>query len=252
MDLFDDSPAGELPFECPQAPGYSVLKAPDSNGFRIVVPNGELFYSERFFDQKISDRCLDYFQENAGIDWKSMRWKDVVKGDLSKVEFTNINWKQDTIKLYGKVIPLPRLTSWYGDRGRDYTYSGITSIPNRWNKGLLYLKERVESVSGVSFNSVLLNWYRDGEDHLSWHADDERELGHNPIIASANFGETRDFVIRRKDDKSQKLVIPLRHGTLLVMSGELQHYWEHSVPKRKQVNGSRFNLTFRRIREGLT
>ncbi|WP_349617055.1 alpha-ketoglutarate-dependent dioxygenase AlkB family protein [Azotobacter salinestris] len=252
MDLFDDSPVGRLPFEVPKESGYTVSTAAQPEGFRIVVPNGELFYSERFFDQKISDRCVEYFQENATIEWTSGHWKDVVKGDLSKIEFTNINWKQDTIKLYGKIIPLPRLTSWYGDPGRNYTYSGITSKPNAWNKGLLYLKERVEQASGVIFNSVLLNWYRDGEDYLNWHADDERELGQNPIIASANFGETRDFVVRRKDDKSQKLVIPLRHGTLLVMSGGLQHHWEHSVPKRKKVKGSRFNLTFRSIGEEIT
>jgi alkylated DNA repair dioxygenase AlkB len=94
----------------------------------------------------------------------------------------------------------------------------------------------------------LLNWYRDGEDYLNWHSDDERALGENPTIASANFGETRDFVLRRKDDKAQKLVIPLKHGTLLVMSGSLQHFWEHAVPKRKKVSGSRFNLTFRNVR----
>jgi alkylated DNA repair dioxygenase AlkB len=102
----------------------------------------------------------------------------------------------------------------------------------------------------VAFNSVLLNWYRDGEDHLSWHSDDEKELGKNPIIASANFGESRDFVVRLKSDHSQKITFPLKHGTLLIMKGELQHYWEHAVPKRKNVQRSRFNMTFRRI--GLT
>src|SRR5690606_15717201 len=135
--------------------------------------------------------------------------------------------------------PLPRLTAWYGDSGKSYTYSGIKSEPNEWNKGLLYLKQQIERVAGVEFNSVLLNWYRDGEDYLSWHADDEKELGLNPVIASVNFGETRDFFLRRNVDKSQKITIPLRHGTLLVMSGELQHHWQHSVPKRKRVDGSR-------------
>ena len=120
-------------------------------------------------------------------------------------------------------------------------------MPNEWNKDLLYLKEKIESFVGVEFNSVLLNWYRDGEDYLNWHADDEKELGLNPVIASINFGETRDFLIRKNDDPAKKLSIPLMHGTLLLVRGELQHYWQHCVPKRKGVRGSRFNLTFRRI-----
>ena len=97
------------------------------------------------------------------------------------------------------------------------------------------------------FNSVLLNWYRNGNDHLNWHADDEKELGRNPTIASVNFGETRDFIVRRKDDRTRRLVLPLKHGTLLLMRGALQHHWEHSVPKRLEARRSRFNLTFRRI-----
>ena len=93
---------------------------------------------------------------------------------------------------------------------------------------------------------MLLNWYRNGEDHLHWHADDEAELGHNPCIASLNFGEARDFLLKRRDD-GNKLCIPLSHGSLLVMRGGLQHHWLHAVPKRKRVQGSRFNLTFRVI-----
>jgi alkylated DNA repair dioxygenase AlkB len=91
-----------------------------------------------------------------------------------------------------------------------------------------------------------MNWHKDGEDYINWHADNEKELGKNPIIASVNFGETRDFVIR-KNDKSEKITIPLKHGTLLIMSGEMQHFWQHSVPKRKKVKEARFNLTFRDI-----
>ena len=124
---------------------------------------------------------------------------------------------------------------------------GRPALPVRLMAGLLYLKHEIERVVGHEFNSVLLNWYRDGEDYLNWHADDEKELGVNPVIGSVNFGETRDFLLRRNTDASQKITIPLKHGTLLVMSGELQHHWQHSVPKRKRVRGSRFNLTFRRI-----
>lgn len=235
------------PFELPSGRGYDVRRNGDLGGYEVALPNGELFYAERFFDQKVSDRTVEYFQENDTADWRQMKWQDLGHEELERVRFTNINWKQDFITLYGKRSPLPRLTSWYGDSGRTYTYSGITSRPNQWNKGLLYIRQRVEDCAGATFNSVLLNWYRDGGDHLSWHSDDEKELGVNPIIASANIGETRDFVIRRKDDHSQRIVLPLKHGTLLIMKGEMQHFWEHSVPKRKNVRGSRFNLTFRRI-----
>jgi alkylated DNA repair dioxygenase AlkB len=246
MDLFKTVET-DFPFELPNRRDCSAEWIEEMRGYRILVPNGEMIYVERFFDKKISDRSVEYFLENDATDWRNAKWKDLPTDAFSKIQFSNINWKQDHIKLYGKEIPLPRLTAWYGDSGKAYTYSGITSKPNPWNKGLLYLKEQIERCAGVAFNSVLLNWYRDGEDSLNWHADDEKELGVNPVIASANFGETRDFLVRRNDDPSTKLVLPLKHGTLLIMRGELQHHWQHSIPKRKKVNGSRFNLTFRRI-----
>lgn len=246
MDIFQEltsSPSIELP----SGSGYSLEWVEDFRGHRISVPNGELLYSRQFFGKRLSDRTAEYLQENDSFDWRKTPWRDISSDDLSRLRFTNINWKQDHIKLYGKLLPLPRLTSWYGDGGKSYSYSGITSNPNQWNAGLLHLKQIVEKAAQIEFNSVLLNWYRDGEDHLSWHADDEKELGRNPVIASVNFGETRDFVIRRNSEPTQKLVLPLGHGTLLIMRGELQHFWQHSVPKRKRVSGSRFNLTFRRI-----
>lgn len=236
-----------MPFLLPTKPGYSAEWDEEWKGYYIRVPNGELFYAEHFFNKKVSDRTVEYFQENDSLEWRSTNWREVDQVDFELIEFKNIIWKQDSIKLYGKVIPLPRLTSWYGDSGKSYTYSGIKSQPNDWNKGLLYIKEKIEHFSGVVFNSVLLNWYRDGGDHLNWHADDEKELGKNPIIASVNFGETRDFIIRKNDDHSIKIAIPLKHGTLLLMRGELQHFWQHSVPKRKNIRSSRFNLTFRQI-----
>jgi alkylated DNA repair dioxygenase AlkB len=246
IDLFDDR--SPLLFDVPRENGYSVEKLESYDGYRIIVPNGEILYVENFFNKKLSDRTVEYFLENDTVDWRATKWKDLSAAELAALHFKNIKWKQDAIKLYGKEIPLPRLTSWYGDSGKSYTYSGIKSIPNEWNEGLLYLKKRIENFIGIEFNSVLLNWYRDGEDYLNWHADDEKELGLNPVIASANFGETRDFLLKRNDDdSSRKLKIPLKHGTLLLMRGELQHYWQHSVPKRKNIRGSRFNLTFRRI-----
>lgn len=245
MDLFDSSDS--LPFEMPIGEDYKAKFIEDIGAYHISIPRGELMYVERFFDKKVSDRSIEYFQENDKYDWRITKWASIDSHELENIHFENMNWKQDYIKLYGKNIALPRLTSWYGNSGNTYTYSGITSSPSEWNKGLLYLKQKIEEFSLASFNSVLLNWYRDGEDYLNWHADDEKELGINPIIASANFGETRDFLLRKNDDKKLKLSLPLKHGTLLIMKGETQHHWQHSVPKRKRVARSRFNLTFRYI-----
>lgn len=247
MDLFSEQDDRPPPFSISKEDGYSIQWNEGKKGFDIKIPNGELFYSECFFDEKISNRSVEYFLENDTINKDDINWRQVTAKEFLKINFENIKWKQDSIKLYGKDIPLPRLTTWYGDKGKSYSYSGINSIPNEWNKGLLYIKREIEKISNVKFNSVLLNWYRDGEDYLNWHADDEKELGRNPVIASVNFGETRDFIIRDNSDKSNKITIPLKHGTVLIMSGELQHFWQHSVPKIKKIKDSRFNLTFRVI-----
>lgn len=248
MDLFSeiDNAASSIHFS--EGLQYEKHWNSDLGGVEITLSDGALFFSERFFKDKISDRSLEYFLENNTYDAGGVDWTKLSENELADIEFDNINWKQDRISLYGKNHLLPRLTAWFGDARKDYTYSGITSHPNQWNKGLNYIKTMIEEVSGERFNSVLLNWYRNGEDHLSWHADNEKELGHNPVIVSANFGETRDFVLRRNDDHRAKVTIPLNHGSLLVMRGSLQHFWQHSIPKRKRVGGSRINLTFRQIK----
>ena len=249
VSLFDDPLDSGLPFVLPQTEAVQAQWQPALQGHRILLPDGEIFYGERFFDRKTSDRCLAYFQENDAVDWQSLRWKERLAAGLDGIEFHHIRWKQDHIRFYGRTIPLPRLTAFYGDGSRDYEYSGIRSQAHAWNPGLLNLKERIEAAFGARFNSVLLNWSRGGADSMSWHSDDERELGRNPCIASVTFGETRDFFLRHKRDRSLKLVFPLKHGSLLLMSGALQHHWEHSVPKRSRCDGSRFNLTFRFIHD---
>lgn len=251
-DLFDevevtDNQIRKLPFALPKVEECSVQWDEALQGFVIRIPNGKLFYAPQFFSKKISNRSVEYFLENDTYDAAKVDWSAIEPESFKKIQFRNILWKQDSINLYGKRIPLPRLTSWYGDEGKAYKYSGILSQPNPWNKGLLYIKEQIEKVAGTQFNSVLLNWYRSGEDYLNWHTDDEPELGKNPTIASVNFGETRDFQVRHKDDHQLKFTVPLQHGSLLIMSGEMQHFWEHAVPKRKKVLKSRFNLTFRVI-----
>ncbi len=246
MNLLTD-PGPSLPFNTHQA-GISEAKWCNKlQGYKVRIRHGELLYIQHFFDIKIADRAVAFFQEAHGFDFRQASWRELSLSQFESIRFFNIKWRQDYIRMYGREVPLPRLTAWYGDAGKVYSYSGITSVPHEWNDGLLYLKSRVEKAAGASFNSVLLNWYRDGQDCLGWHADDEPELGNHPVIASASFGVSRDFVLRLNKDHQTKLVLPMHHGTLLVMMGDIQQHWQHSVPKRKRVLGSRFNLTFRKI-----
>ena len=248
MDLFNTKTTPQLPINLPTKEGYSYRYDAVAKVFRITVPNGEIIYAADFFDKKISDRSMDYFFENKnGLDWKTTDWRAFEKEKLASVEFVNIHWQHDQIKMFGKTIFLPRYSAWHGASNKVYTYSGLTLYSKAWNKGLLYLKQQIDSLAAVNFNSVLLNWYRDGLDHMSWHADDEKELGKNPVIGSVNFGATRRFLIRRIADKTEKIEFPLKHGTLLVMKGALQHYWQHAVPKERKVKADRVNLTFREI-----
>ncbi|MEP7198118.1 MAG: alpha-ketoglutarate-dependent dioxygenase AlkB [Saprospiraceae bacterium] len=162
---------------------------------------------------------------------------------------SNSNWKQEEIKMYGKTYPVPRQTAWYGYEGFDYKYSGIMCNPDPWTKELLEIKKVIEHfLPGEDFNSVLLNRYRDGNDKVSWHADDEKELGINPTIASVSLGATRRFDLKHKVDPDKKLQIELTTGSLVVMKGALQHNWLHQIPAQKKVQEPRINLTFRTIK----
>ena len=161
-----------------------------------------------------------------------------------------INWKQEEIKMYGKVFSVPRKTAWYGYEGFNYTYSGIKCNPDPWTEELLDIKKVIEHfLPEEKFNSVLLNLYRDGNDKVSWHADDETGLGKNPTIASVSLGTTRRFDLKHKEDPEQKLKLELTPGSLVVMKGALQHNWLHQIPVQKRVKEPRINLTFRTIRE---
>jgi len=158
------------------------------------------------------------------------------------------NWRQEKIRVYGKHLDLPRLTAWYGDPGKAYSYSGISMEPYPWTDCLLTVKHKVDAAAGVRFNSVLLSLYRTGEDSLSWHQDDEPELGDDPVIASVSFGATRCFQFRHKARKElSKVSIDLTHGSLLIMRGPTQRFWVHQVPKTAKSVPPRINLTFRVI-----
>lgn len=166
---------------------------------------------------------------------------------IFKTLLETIEWKQDKIMMYGKEILLPRLSAWYGDSDKPYTYSGITLNPLPWTNELLQIKERIEKVANVKFSSVLINRYRNGQDYVGWHTDAEKELGKNPVIGSVNFGATRKFQLRRIDNHSEKFEVELKHGTFLLMHGSTQHFWQHQVPKTAVKIGERLNLTFRVI-----
>jgi alkylated DNA repair dioxygenase AlkB len=160
----------------------------------------------------------------------------------------NTEWRQDSIVVWGKMYQQPRLLAWYGDSGSEYTYSGITLSPMPWTELLLDMKKRVESVTRESFNSVLLNYYRDNRDSMGFHSDDEPELGEEPVIASVSLGEERTLVLKHKIDKLAKPVrLRLASGSLLLMKGDTQRCWKHGIAKETRRCGARVNLTFRHI-----
>lgn len=154
-------------------------------------------------------------------------------------------WRQEIARVMGRAVPLPRLTAWYGEAG--YVYSGIRHEPRPWTPTLLDLKAIAEVLAGQSFNSVLLNLYRDGRDSVSWHADDEPGLGPEPVIASLSLGASRRFLLRHRRTRARVEVV-LDHGSCLVMGGAIQRHWQHQVPKTARPVGPRINLTFRRMR----
>lgn len=157
-----------------------------------------------------------------------------------------IEWRQDIAMIVGRPVKLPRLTAWHGDAG--YRYSGIDNPPKAWTPLLLELRSVAERVAGSAFNSVLLNLYRDGSDGMGWHADDERPLGQDPVIASLSFGATRRFRLKHRTEPGNSLTLELPPGSCLVMAGALQHHWRHALPKTRRAVGPRVSLTFRLIR----
>ena len=159
----------------------------------------------------------------------------------------SIPWKQNKIRFYGKESLVPRLESWHGDPGIRYAYSGIEMEAKPWTPELLEIKKRIEEKSGTGFNSVLINYYRDGKDRVAWHSDDEKELGKNPVIGSVSLGAERKFKLRHKQYKQNGLKheVILKNGSFLLMQGETQHHWMHEIPRTAIPIEARVNLTFR-------
>lgn len=196
------------------------------------------FFAEAGQSKGFPDKLLEYrpgFIDPATSDYL-----------LSKL-IRETPWKQSIQKMWDKEYLTPRLTSWHGDIGTDYSVSGKIANPNSWTPELLLLKEKVESVAGTRFNSVLLNYYRDGNDSVAWHSDRESVLGKNPVIASLSFGQVRSFDIRNKTDHKEHYSVKLEHGSFLLMKCGLQEGWEHRIAKSAKPMKARINLTFRLV-----
>ena len=187
----------------------------------LLVRDGEMYYIDRFLTK---EECAFYYE----------------------LLFKNTSWKSDHIQLFGKEYVTKRKTAFYGDPGLTYTYSGKEKVALPWSNTLQSLKHKLEKVSGFQFNSCLLNLYHNGDEGMSWHSDNEKELGKKPVIASISLGEARKFSWKHKTIKD-RYDLHLAEGSLLIMQGTMQEHWLHCIPKTSKVKDSRINLSFRQI-----
>lgn len=206
--------------------------------------------SNQFLDAK---QCQILFQNRYGACF-------IIKGLFSYIDEETINSileranpKQEEIQIYGKRVNTPRLYSVFTEEGVSYKFSGITHTGNPFPTEILEIKGRIEQLIESEYNLCLVNLYRDGKDYIGYHSDNERDIVPQSSIASVSFGATRDFIIRPKKKYKEKFSdkspykIQLEHGDLLIMAGDIQTYYEHSLPKRLKVKDRRINLTFRKI-----
>jgi alkylated DNA repair dioxygenase AlkB len=178
----------------------------------------------------------------------------IAAGEASELFATlrqSLPWQSEEVVIFGERRRVPRLIAWYGEPEAVYTYSGVKHVPQPFTAELAAIRARIEALSGAPFNSALANLYRDGRDGMGWHADNEAELGRNPVIASVSLGATRRFTLRHRRRKGLTQSLDLEPGSLLVMEGETQHHWLHALPKTTRPVGERINLTFRLIGAGV-
>ena len=193
----------------------------DNESQSLPLADAKVQYLANWLDNKTANSLFDLFLEE-------------------------LDWREGTINIFGKTVKIPRLQAWYGDPGTDYAYSGVNMRPLPWHRELHLLKTQCERQCETQFNSVLANLYRHGQDSMGMHSDDEPELGSEPIIASVSLGELRNFDFKHKVSGA-KFRLPLEHGSLLIMSGETQKFWQHGIAKTKQLLQPRLNFTFRRV-----
>ena len=187
----------------------------------LLPQDGEVYYHPNLFDNAIANNFLEVLRNN-------------------------IVWRQDEVVMFGKRIVTKRKVAWYGLEKFNYSYAGTTKSALPFTPALIEIKKAVETKSGATYNSCLLNYYHNGQEGMSWHSDNEPELQPNAAIASVSFGAERNFSFKHKVTK-QKVTIPLANGSLLVMQGAIQQHWLHQLPKAAKVNTPRMNLTFRTI-----
>jgi len=195
-----------------------------------------------------SDSFLDIDMPGATLRYASHFFSAELAHNYFKVLLKDTAWREEEVLVWGKRHKQPRLVAWYGDAGAQYTYSGSSLTPAPWTSTLLELRQKIEAASGARFNSVLLNQYRNNNDSMGWHSDNEPELGKTPTIASLSLGESRVFLFKHRQEKDLGIRrITLGDGSLLIMSGETQKNWLHAIDKERQPCGIRINLTFRLI-----
>ena len=185
---------------------------------------------------------------NAEIDYTPAFFNLEESRELFEAIYYQTNWIEDDIKVYGKLYKQPRLTAFHANNNKAYGYSNISMSPQPFTPVLNAIKLKIEKATEMTFSSCLLNLYRDGQDSNGWHADDEKELGENPVIASLSLGADRLFHLKHKNIKTLKHKLTLQNGSLLLMKGETQHHWLHQIPKTKKLIDQRINLTFRLIK----
>lgn len=190
--------------------------------FNLNLPNANVTYCVGFLEPKTADR---YFQ----------------------IFLKELNWQHHDITIFGRKIPQPRLTALYAVNELPYSYSNLTLIPKKFTLELLEIQQKVNAHTGKDFTHCLVNLYRDGNDSMGWHSDDEKELGIDPVIASVSLGGVRSFQLKHKNIKDQRFKLDLEHGSLFLMAGSTQHFWKHQLPKTKKHMAPRINLTFRTI-----
>ena len=185
---------------------------------RFQLPDAELTYFPGFYTSAESRTLLHLLTEET-------------------------TWRHDTLRIGGKHVAVPRLQAWYGDC--RYGYSGLKLEPLAWTPLLDGIRRKVSIACGLAFNSVLLNYYRNGNDSVGWHSDDERELGPDPCIASLSLGAARRFELKHRVRRQEKVNMLLEDGSLLLMGSGLQRHWQHQLPKDSRITLPRLNLTFR-------
>lgn len=184
--------------------------------------------------------------ENGWFIWEPNFYSAPHDQELLESLYSDLPWEGGVIKLFGKTHEIPRKQVMFADKGYHYGYSGKELTVSDWNEVVLKVKERIESNYNLDFNACLANLYRDGEDSNGWHADNEKELGENPIIGSVSLGGTRVFKLKHLKTNS-RIDFEMTSGSLLIMGGEMQHYWKHQIPKTKKMVNPRINLTFRKL-----